>query len=180
MIEAGTEAPDFEASGLTDERIRLSSRRGAPVWLAFFRFASCPLCNYRVHEMLERWEMFADRDFHLLAVFQSPAHRLREFVAKQSPPFQLIADPEMELYEKYGLEASFGAALSANVFSKGLSAATTRGIKLLALPDGPALRVPADFFIDRRGVVQRTYQGRDIADHVPLEEADAFLRAQGA
>ena len=35
MIEAGTEAPDFEASGLTDERIRLSSRRGAPVWLAF-------------------------------------------------------------------------------------------------------------------------------------------------
>lgn len=179
MIEVGTHAPEFEADGLRDQRVRLSARRGTIVWLAFFRFASCPLCNYRVHEMVERWQEFAERDFQLLAVFQSPAERLREFVAKQSPPFELIADPEMALYDLYGLGSSVSAALSANVMAKGMKAAFTSGIKLLALPDGPATRVPADFFIDRRGVVRESYLGKDIADHVPLEQADAFLRSQG-
>ena len=94
MLQVGQRAPDFEVQSLRGEALRLSALRSQPTWLAFFRFASCPLCNYRVHEMIERWSMFADRDFHMIGVFQSPASRLRDFVARQEPPFTLVADPD--------------------------------------------------------------------------------------
>lgn len=179
MLSAGTTAPDFEVENLRGEPVRLSALRGDPVWLAFFRFASCPLCNYRVHEMVERWAMFEGRRFHLIGVFQSPSSRLHEFVAKQQPPFTLIADPEMKLYGLYGLESSILAAMTLNVVATGARAAGTKGIKLLSIPDGPAMRVPGDFLIDRHGVIETAYKGKDIADHIPFEAADRFLKQQG-
>jgi peroxiredoxin len=179
MLSEGTAAPDFETENLRGEPLRLSALRGEPVWLAFFRFASCPLCNYRVHEMIERWSMFEGRGFHLVGVFQSPAQRLRDFVATQDPPFTLVADPEMKLYALYGLESSILGAMTPNVVATGARAATTRGIKLLGVPDGPAMRLPGDYLIDRRGVIRTVYKGKDIADHLPLEVADRFLKQQG-
>lgn len=180
MLSVGDTAPEFAVESLDGASVRLSALRGEPVWLAFFRFASCPLCNYRVHEMVERWETFASRRFRLLAVFQSPASRLRDFVAEQRPAFTLIADPDMALYELYGLESSVLAAMTPHVAAVGFRAATTPGIKLIGPIDGPPMRVPGDYLIDREGVIREVYRGRDIADHIPLEVADRFLRGQGA
>ena len=46
--------------------------------------------------------------------------------------------------------------------------------------DGPANRVPADYLIDRQGKIAQVYEGRSIADHIPLDTVDSFLAAQGA
>lgn len=179
MLSEGTSAPEFEAESLEAGRVRLSALRGKPVWLAFFRFASCPLCNYRVHDMIARWSTFEGRTFHMLAVFQSPASRLRDFVAQQEPPFTLIADPHMELYELYGVETSVLGAMKPNVIATAARAAITPGVKVFGAPDGPATRLPGDYLIDRGGVIRVAYRGKDIADHVPLEDADRFLKSQG-
>ena len=179
MLAEGTAAPDFSTESLRGEPVRLSSLRGAPLWLAFFRFASCPLCNYRVHEMIEQWSTFEGRGFHPIGVFQSPASRLHDFVATQSPPFTLVADPEMALYALYGLESSILGALTPHVMAVGARAAVTPGIKMLSLPDGPATRLPGDFLIDRRGIIRTAYRGKDIADHIPFDSVDRFLKGQG-
>lgn len=129
--------------------------------------------------MIERWDLFRGRDFAMLAVFQSPAERLREFVATQEPEFDLVADPEMKLYETYDLESSWLGAMKPNVMAKAANAATA-GIRLVGPVDGPPMRLPGDYLIDRAGVIQVAYRGKDIADHVPLEAADAFLTSQNA
>ncbi|MCZ7686146.1 MAG: hypothetical protein M5U28_48260 [Sandaracinaceae bacterium] len=64
-------------------------------------------------------------------MFQSPASRLREFVAKQRPAFTLIADPDMALCALYGLEASVLGAMTPHVAAVGVRAAATPGIKLV-------------------------------------------------
>ena len=179
MLGQGETAPDFIVTTLRGETVQLSKLRGTPVWLGFFRFASCPLCNYRVHIMVEEWSRFLGRDFRMLAVFQSPAHRLEEFVAKEKPPFDLIADPSMQLYTLYGLETSWAAGMSGGVLAV-VSKARNIGKPIIAPIDGPPHRVPGDYLIDREGTITTVYRGKDLADHVPLETALAFLEANGA
>ncbi|MCA9634746.1 MAG: redoxin domain-containing protein [Myxococcales bacterium] len=161
---------------LKGESLTLADLRGAPVWMAFSRFASCPLCNYRVHQMIGEWPArYADYNFRLFNVFQSPSSKLDDYVAKQEPPFDLVADhPSMGLYEKYGLESSVKAAFSMDVM-KTMVAAAKIGLPLVRPFEGPAFRVPADFLIDSEGILRVVFYGATIAEHIPFEQADAFL-----
>jgi peroxiredoxin len=47
-------APNFEAMNYLSERINLESYRGKKVWLSFYRYASCPLCNLRIDEISKK------------------------------------------------------------------------------------------------------------------------------
>ncbi len=51
-LEVGQLAPDFTAVQLDGSSVRLRDFAGQNVWLAFFRWANCPLCNFRIHELL--------------------------------------------------------------------------------------------------------------------------------
>jgi len=172
-LQAGGIAPDFTIKTLRGKEMTLSEHASKRVWLAFFRFAACPLCNLRVHEIIENWSRFAGK-VELFAFFQSPAARLEEFVAKQNPPFPLIADPEMRLYATYGVEKGLGAGLSASVMARTL-AAKRKGFKVLTPIEGPAFGIPADFLVDRGGAIHTAFYGRTLSDHIPFELVDAFL-----
>ena len=178
MLPAGAPAPDFTIQTLRGADVSLGALRGTPVWLAFFRFAACPLCNFRVHSMVERWGRFQGRDFRTLAIFQSSPDRLEEFVAKQAPEFDLVADPEMRLYGLYDLGTSWLAAMKPRAIAT-LPKARKAGFRSGPV-DGPANRVPGDYLIDRRGSIAQVYEGRSIADHIPLDMVEAFLDAEGA
>ena len=39
---------------------------------------------------------------------------------------------------------------------------------------GSLIRVPADFLIDRTGIIQKAYYGKDEGDHISFEEVKAF------
>lgn len=177
-LKVGDQAPDFEVETLDGTKVSLSEHRGRPVWLAFFRYAACPLCNFRVHQLLSVWpKTFADRNFMMLGVFQSPSRKLESLVKRHDPPFKVVSDPEMELYAKYQLETSFLGAFSKDVVA-GMRGAAKAGIPLVAPWDGPATRVPADFLIDAHGMIQHAFYGENIAQHIPFEDVSSFLEAQ--
>lgn len=175
-LSPGNDAPEFSTKSLRGDPIQLSALKSKPVWLAFFRFASCPLCNLRVHQIVGEWSRFSERDVTVLGVFQSPPKKLEEYVAKQNPPFTLIADPEMDLYRLYGVEASAKGLLSADV-PKGMVGAAKVGLPLVRPWQGPATRIPADFLIDRDGKVHTAFYGTNIAEHIPFEDVERFLDA---
>ncbi len=173
-LNAGIEAPDFKTESLKGEPVELSKLKGHPVWLAFFRFASCPLCNLRVHQIVNGGPRFEGSDVRVLAVFQSPKEKLNDFVAKQRPPFTLIADPKMDLYRLYGVEASIKAALSPEVPKKMLEAAKV-GLPLVRPWQGLATRIPADFLIDREGKIRTAFYGTNITEHISFEAVEEFI-----
>ncbi len=171
-LAEGTAAPDFETKDSQGERLKLSEVPGKK-WLAFFRYASCPLCNLQVNKILRRHDELKAKGLTVIAVFQSTAASMAESVGKQAPPFALVPDPEEKLYALYGVEASLGAFLSprnAGRMAKALAKGFMPGKK-----EGTATRVPADFLIDGEQKIKKAFYGEVIADHIPFEDVTAFL-----
>ena len=174
-IAAGSQAPVFRCQDLLGDTVDSTTVTG-PLWVGFFRFASCPLCNLRVHTMIGEWERWQNRCTYV-AVFQSPPGRFTEFMRKQQPPFSVIADPELELFRAFGVESSVGAALKVPVIAQTVRA-KMQGypVGALAAKDGAAFRVPADFIINK-GMVTTAFYGSNVAESIPFEDADAALNA---
>lgn len=169
----GELAPAFEISTYQGESIRLDAYRGEKVWLAFFRWASCPLCNMRIKELLRDYEQIEAMGVKLLAVFQSPPEKIARYVATQNPPFPLIADPEMRLYEAYGVDMRWTGLFYPRVVWRTLQA-TANGLLSLDLGDWPLARVPSDLLIDPEGLIYDRYDGVAISDHIPLDRVARF------
>ena len=171
-ISRGQVAPTFVGSTSTGEPLSLEDFRGQKVWLGFYRWSSCPLCNLRISEVITRYQEFEDAGIQLIAVFQSPAENVSKYVGQQQPPFPIVADPEQHLYKAYGVEMSVAAGLHPRVFTRTVQAAIRGFIRLNY--DPPLFRIPAHFLVDPNGVVWKAYYGETITDHIPFEHVTEF------
>lgn len=52
QLTIGATAPDFNTTDFLGHPVNLQAMRGAPVLLSFYRYASCPVCNFRVHNVI--------------------------------------------------------------------------------------------------------------------------------
>ncbi|WIT14122.1 peroxiredoxin-like family protein [Paucibacter sediminis] len=175
-LQEGALAPEFVTADMFGQSIRLSDFKGRPVLLSFMRYASCPMCNLRVRDMVLAHERLARAGLVMLVVFQSSAESMGEYVGRQDSPFSLIPDPEMHLYRLYGVERSWAGLLApANVFHA--FRAFFRGF-LPGRVDGPIDRMPADFLIGADGRIERAFYARAAAEHVPLSEVTSWVHGR--
>lgn len=177
-LEPGDTAPAFETWDIDGtRRIDLLDYRGRHVLLSFYRYASCPLCNLRVHELARRQANWQARGLDMLAVFQSPAVKMREYVGKQHTPFPLIPDPDQKLYARYGVEHSWAGFLKAWVIRlPEIGRSVMRKGYLPGSVEGDIHRIPADFIIDPQGRIVEAYYGQDIGDHLPVARIESCLQ----
>lgn len=178
-LQVGARAPVFEALSLGGmQPVNLHDYRGRRVLLSFYRYASCPLCNLQVHELAGRCEPWKAQGLDMLAVFQSPEEKLRRYVGRQDVPFPLIPDPEQRLYALYGVGHSWGGFLKAWAMRLPEIGCSVIGRGFLpGRVEGGIHRIPADFLINRDGRIAAAYYGRDIGDHLPLEQIERYVRA---
>lgn len=170
-LKVGQAAPDFEIQDTAGVRHSLAGYKGRNLLLSFYRYASCPLCNQRVNRLSNWLSTRREEDFDVLAVFESPGERIRQYVGQQEPLFPLIPDPERRLYQLYRVESSWlKYVLAAGPFLGSL----LRGYRT-GRADGDKALVPADFLIDKNGIIQTAFYGRHIGDHLPLKKIDRFL-----
>jgi peroxiredoxin Q/BCP len=174
-LQANDRAPEFATRDFLGAPVDLQSLRGRRVMLSFYRYASCPLCNLRMRDLIRSYDAWSTQGLSLVAVFQSPASSIATHVGRQDAPFPIVADPGMELYRSYCVEQRWTAMLTPSVL---LNAA--RAMKAGMLPgrvEGPANRVPADFLICEDGVIDVAYYGTDVGDHLPLDQIERWLHA---
>jgi peroxiredoxin len=170
-LKPGEKAPAFETLDWQDNRIEPFGRHPDLTLLSFFRYASCPLCNMRVRELITKYERLVDNGIRVLAIFQSPAERIAHYVATQSPPFPLVPDPDLKLYRLYGVESSWRGF--ARAWTLGLPKVYRAVVANGFLPgtmENEIHRVPADFLIAPNGYLLEAYYGQDIGDHIPLDQ----------
>jgi len=171
-LKTGDKAPDFTGTAATGEMISLSQYKGQKVLLAFFRYASCPVCNFRTHELLENFDSISAKDIKIIAVYESDNKTINEYMADTHLPYPVIGDPELTLYKKYSLEKSLWKTMGA-LFHKETKAARANGKKLFRRKfnrDGNLSRLPADFIIDEYGIVKVAHYATGIGDHLPVSE----------
>jgi peroxiredoxin len=177
-IRSGMSAPIFHGVDLFGNTIDLTDYHGTPVLLSFFRNAACALCNLRVHQLIERYPSFQRAGLEILAIFESPAESMREYVGKQDAPFPIIADPKAELYDLYGVESSeakIAATMAMPATQQLIEAAAAQGFQLTNQPGSNFLRMPADFLIGADGVVLDAHYAGYVWDHLPFARIEELL-----
>lgn len=177
-IQAGMTAPAFHAVDLFDAPVDLASYRGTPVLLSFFRNAACALCNLRVHQLIERYAGLHSAGLAIIAIFESPAEALRQYVGRQDAPFPIVADPEARLYKLYGLESSeekVAATMAMAGTQEVIAMAAAHGFQLTQEPGSNFLRMPADFFIGADGVVLDAQYAQFVWNHMPFARIEELL-----
>ena len=103
MVEEGQEAPDFELTSDAGERVRLSQFRGKPVVLYFYPRDDTPGCTAQACGIRDSYEDFEQRGAVVLGVSPDEESSHVKFKQKYGLPFTLLADPEHEVAEQYGV-----------------------------------------------------------------------------
>jgi peroxiredoxin Q/BCP len=103
MIEEGKPAPDFELATDTGERVKLSDYRGQPVVLYFYPKDDTPGCTVEASGFRDSYGDFEKRGAVVLGVSPDDEASHAKFKSKYSLPFTLLADPEHEVAERYGV-----------------------------------------------------------------------------
>jgi peroxiredoxin Q/BCP len=110
MVEEGQEAPDFELTSDSGEAVRLSQLRGKPVVLYFYPRDDTPGCTAQACGIRDNYDEFTERGAVVLGVSPDEESSHVKFKQKYGLPFTLLADPDHEVAEQYGVwvEKNFG------------------------------------------------------------------------
>jgi thioredoxin-dependent peroxiredoxin len=103
VIAEGQQAPDFELTSDTGEPVRLSELRGHPVVLYFYPKDDTPGCTTQACGIRDAYGEFERAGAVVLGVSPDSVARHVKFKAKYGLPFALLADPEHEVAELYGV-----------------------------------------------------------------------------
>jgi thioredoxin-dependent peroxiredoxin len=103
MVEEGKPAPDFELGSDSGEAVRLSELRGSSVVLYFYPKDDTPGCAAQACGIRDAWDRFCERGVVVLGVSPDGEDSHRRFKSKYDLPFTLLADPQHEVAEEYGV-----------------------------------------------------------------------------
>jgi thioredoxin-dependent peroxiredoxin len=101
MVEEGKQAPDFELTSDTGERVRLSSLRGSPVVLYFYPKDDTPGCTTQACGIRDVYGDFRANGAVVLGISPDDEASHVKFKQKYSLPFTLLADPDHRVSIEY-------------------------------------------------------------------------------
>jgi thioredoxin-dependent peroxiredoxin len=109
MLQEGTPAPDFELESDMGATVRLSDFRSKPVVLYFYPKDDTPGCTKQACAFRDAYGEYRQRGAVVLGVSPDNVASHAKFKEKYGLPFTLLADPEHEVAERYGVwgEKSF-------------------------------------------------------------------------
>jgi peroxiredoxin Q/BCP len=103
VVSEGEPAPDFTATTDAGERVSLSDFRGKPVVLYFYPKDDTPGCTTQACGIRDAYAEFERLGAVVLGVSPDTEASHVKFREKYGLPFTLIADPEHEIAERYGM-----------------------------------------------------------------------------
>jgi peroxiredoxin Q/BCP len=103
VIDEGQQAPDFELESDTGEPVSLLSLRGKPVVLYFYPKDETPGCTTQACGIRDAYGEFERAGAVVLGVSPDSVARHVRFRDKYDLPFTLLADPDHEVAERYGV-----------------------------------------------------------------------------
>ncbi len=175
--QQGDRVTSLSLPSIDGSQFDLGSLSNKRYMLSFFRFASCPFCNLRVHELVSRFDELGN-NFTIVAVFDSSIENLQRHTDKHKAPFPILADQNNTYYHEYGIEHSLVGVLKGMFLRMPtLLKAMLKGYCPLVIK-GSMTTMPADLLVDENGIIQTVHYGRDEGDHMAFETIKAFADGQ--
>ncbi len=169
--------PQIILPAIDDSQFDSHSLIGKNYLLTFFRFATCPFCNMRMSQLV-RAKSELGEDFEIVAIFESEIEHLKKHANKHFAKFPILADYERQYYQSFGVKKSLTGGLKGMLFRlPTLMTAMFRGYLPREI-SSRALIMPLSLLVDKQGVIQAIYHGKDEGDHMPLEQVVEFAKKQ--
>ena len=153
------------------------------VHLQFRRFAGCPICHAHLMSLARRKPELTSAGVREIVLFHSSEAEVRTYEADL--PFDVVADPDKQLYRQFGVRTSTRSLLHPAIFGAAIRGASVvfRGPgRRLWIPkaENGRLGQPAEFLIDATGRVVASKFGRHAADQWSADEVLAFAQGNRA
>ena len=103
MVKVGDTAPDFTAADDTGAEFTLGSLRGSKVTLYFNPKDNTPGCTQEACDFRDLSPALTEKDSVVIGVSTDSVKSHQNFKGKYSLPFTLVADPNKEIVNKYGV-----------------------------------------------------------------------------
>ena len=173
QLDMGDTPPPLSLYDYKGNLHQLSDYLGQPLLLTFYRFAACPLCSVRLHQLIVLYPQFHTKGLQVLGVLRSTKEEIKRHLGKRNLPFILMADEAAHYYRTYGLPVNDFDQLfppdKADQQSPILSGLNRRQAEVRQLP--------ADFLIRPDGIIHTAYYGMRRDDHIPVDRIQEFLAA---
>lgn len=101
-LKSGDPAPVFKGKNQNGEMVSLSDFKGKKVVLYFYPKDDTPGCTKEACNLRDHYQELLDQGIEVIGVSIDDVSSHEKFAGKYDLPFQLIADPEKEIVNKYG------------------------------------------------------------------------------
>lgn len=103
MLEIGMKAPGFTLTDKDGNAVSLSDFLGKKVVLYFYPRDNTPGCTRQACAFAAAYEGFRSQNVAVIGISKDSAASHRKFAQKYDLPFILLADPELQAIEAYGV-----------------------------------------------------------------------------
>lgn len=175
MISVGDKVAPRRLTNLAGDAVSIPDREQR-LHLQFRRHAGCPICNTHLRSITLRLDEIKAVGVREVVFFHSTAELLREY--QEELPYDVIPDPDREVYRAFGVEKSWRAIMTPKVLAsvaKGFAQQSGKGT--LGTATESHLGLPADFLIDTDGTVLAAKYGEHGADQWSVDELLGFAKA---
>jgi len=173
-MTAGDKVKNIHLPSLDGSTFDLVSIKGKRYLLTFFRFAGCPFCNLRLHNLVAHFDEFGP-NFTIVGIFDASLQDLQRHARKHNAPFTILADESNSYYKEYDIRRSLTGTLKGAVvkFPSVLYSMFVKGYFPTSI-GGNVLTMPADFLVDEEGIIKLAHYGKDEGDHISIETIKEF------
>ncbi|MEI6950429.1 thioredoxin-dependent thiol peroxidase [Paraflavisolibacter sp. H34] len=141
-LKAGDQAPEFSGKDQNGNEVSLKDFKGKKVVLYFYPKDDTPGCTAQACNLRDNFSTLKAQGFEILGVSPDDAGSHQAFREKYQLPFPLLADPERQIIEQYGV---WGEKNSYGKVTIGLLRTT--------------------FVIDEEGTIQKVFKRPNTKEH---------------
>src|SRR5215218_5726934 len=102
-LQAGDKAPEFTGTDQDGTNVSLKDFKGKKVVLYFYPEDDTPGCTEQACNLRDNYSYMKARGYEIIGISPDDEEKHRKFKDKYQLPFTLIADPQRQIIEQYGV-----------------------------------------------------------------------------
>ncbi|UOE38329.1 thioredoxin-dependent thiol peroxidase [Chryseobacterium oryzae] len=103
MLKVSDQLPQFEGVNQNGEMVKSENLLGKKLVVFFYPKASTPGCTAEACNLRDNYSLLKDKGYQLLGVSADSVKRQKAFSDKYEFPFDVIADENHDIIEKFGV-----------------------------------------------------------------------------
>ena len=103
MLKEGSKAPDFTAVDQNGSKVKLSDLKSQKIVLYFYPKDDTPGCTKEACSFRDADDVYAEKGIKVFGISTDDERSHQKFISKYSLPFDLLADTDKKIVEKYGV-----------------------------------------------------------------------------